>query len=286
MLTNFERVKAILDQLCPALDAKTGKAQNLIQLALGFLGREYRKIWNPAEKHIDYSNEDCQAAYIYEYVGANANLIYSALCDAGGMAHAIFQQARVEVACVGGGPGTELIGIFKYMERIGSPTKQLDCTILDHHAAWANSWPATVSTAPAGVTVNVNYEPLQMNNPSGWYTFTGFPAADLITFSYSLSEVWRYNGDGRVTSCLNSIISSARSGALLIYSDNAGASFDPHADRDLMGSADLQLLNRSDYKHMLVGADEDKAVLNPYKDWLGPTVKLTGKATTLALLRK
>jgi hypothetical protein len=287
VLTNFERVKIILNQICPALDAKTGNAQGLMKAEIDALRQEYPRISIKSAPPIDYTDRARQAAYMYVYAVANADLIYSALALSGKPVRQIFEQEQVKVACVGGGPGTELLGIFKFMERIKAPTRALRCSIFDHHADWQNVLPITASTAPEGLTVGIAFESLQMNQTCDWCSLGSFQEADLVTFSYALSEAWRYNADGRITGCIDSIVSSMKSGSVILYSDNRGVPCDANMERDLAGRSDLKLLHRNDYTHMLIGSDEEKSVLQAYTDWLGGREsKRTGHATTASFVKK
>lgn len=281
MLTTFERVKAILDQLCPPMDVPVGQAQVRVKAQLKALGGEYPQIWNGARAAVDYSDPACHAAYIFKYVTANAELVYKALWQARAEILAIMNKPVLTIACVGGGPGTELFALFKFLERVAHKVSKVRCIILDHHPAWAAAHEALISTRPAGVEVEIELVQMHLTDP------TTVPAgriaeADLLTFSYSLSEAWRYNAatSNAVDKTVQAIIGAVKIGALIIYSDNAGPHFDPSFEREFLGRIDLRQIDRNDYTHMLIGGDEQMDTLKEYKDWLDMRPKLTGKATT------
>ena len=53
-------------------------------------------------------------AYIYKYATANANTVFDTIINIDQLKK-IFDQENVKIACVGGGPGSDLLGIYKYV---------------------------------------------------------------------------------------------------------------------------------------------------------------------------
>lgn len=284
MQTNFERVKTILDQLTPALDTPVGQAQTRMRAHLSALSTEYPQIWNGQRPAVDYSDPACQAAYIFKYVVANADLIYQSLWASGNTASEICKRQSVTIACVGGGPGTELLALFKYLERIKYPTKHVRCIMLDHYPAWTETFAAVLSTKPGWLNVDVEFAQMQLTDPATVQPHL-IAVADLVTFSYSLSEAWRYNSAGAVTASVDAILTAAKSGALIVYSDNAGAHFDPHMERDIRGRVDLTQIASENHTHMLIGSEEQMDTVKAYRDWLDMRPKLTGRATTATFVK-
>lgn len=284
MPTNFERVKMILDKLCPALPQPD--AAKLMQTRLNSLSASYPRITNPNLEPIDYSDPATQAAYLYKYVVANAALVARTLWSSAKVGKQIFQRPKVRIACIGGGPGTELIGVFKYLDHVFPRVKEIDCIILDHHPTWQAVWPVVASTAPTGVSVSVQYERLDMRAASGWFDSPGFLEADVFTFSYSLSEAWRYNENGGLSALIDTIVSSAAAGSLFIYCDNSGGAFDPNFQREFGDRPDLAVLSESRLDHMLIDGEEESSVLAGYREWVGGNAtKMTGEATIVAMVK-
>jgi len=280
LLTTFERVKSILDQLCPPLDEPAGQAQIRMKAHLARLTEEYPCIWDGTRAAVDYGDPACHAAYIFKYVTANAELIYKALWAARLEANDIFANPSINMVCVGGGPGTELYALFKYLERVEHQVEQVNCLILDHYPAWIEAHRALLATKPANVQIAIEYAQMQLADPAT-VPEASIAAADLLTFSYSLSESWRYNASsgGGVNRAVQAILGAVKAGALVLYSDNAGPHFDPNMEREFLNRVDLRQIERADYTHMLVGADEQMDTVKEYKAWLDMRPKLTGKAT-------
>ncbi|TPG42677.1 hypothetical protein EAH79_02040 [Sphingomonas koreensis] len=286
MLTTFERVKAILDQLCPPLDVPVGQAHTRLKAQLLALGSEYPRIYDGSRKSVDYSDPACHAAYVFKYLTANASLIYRALIDAEAAKYQIFAKQSITMVCVGGGPATELAALFKYLERVTNGVAHVRCVILDHYPAWTTVYEALLATKPASIEVEIQHVAMQLTDPTT-VPLERIAEADLLTFSYSLSEAWRYNaatGDA-VNRSVQAIVGAVPPGALIIYADNAGPHFDPNMEREFVGRFDLSQIDRTDHTHMLVDSDEQMDTVKGYKDWLDMRPKLTGKATTAVFVK-
>ena len=247
------------------------------------LSGDYPQIWNAKIKAIDYSAPECHIAYAYTYMAANADLIFSLLRASGEPAKNLLSKSVVKVVSVGGEPGTEMLGIFKFNEHYKLPAKDIQCLIYDHNAPWCAFWPTVAKIAPAGVTASIGQSALSLTDPDSIDDVASISNADVITFSYSLSEAWRYDEEGKVSATVKKILDAAKAGSLILYSDNAGEHFDPHMAKAFCERADLQMIAREDRDHMLVGRDEESSVLAEYTKWLnGRRSKLTGHATLVA----
>jgi len=284
MQTNFERVRMMLDQLCPQF----GLNGQQLATALATLSAGYGSLAKGTNL-IDYSSAATQAAYVYKYVPAHADLIYRELQASRERVRHVFEQPVVNLLCVGGGPGTELLGVLKFKERLPAGGGQLRCRIWDRNAPWEAVIAAAAATAPAQIGVTANFDTFDWQFAGEWDAAAAVGDTDVLTLSYTLSEVWRFNGNGAVSANLNRIICALKPGAVLVYSDNSGQAFDPHFEANLLNRDDLTLLNRTDHTHMLVGSDEQMSDVADYRTWMGSgygtMCKLTGQATCAAFIK-
>ena len=53
---------------------------------------------------------------------------------------ALLERGSPEVACLGGEPGSDLLGILKYMMQADVSETSLTCYIFDKERAWGDSW--------------------------------------------------------------------------------------------------------------------------------------------------
>lgn len=282
MPTCFERVVAVLNALGPQLPQN---AQPAVSAALTTLRAAYRGLQNPGLAPIDYADITTQTAYVFGYLGANADLINRALCLDHAASQRVLNQPAVRIVAVGGGPGTELVGIYKYLDRHRCTCQRIEYLALDHHPTWQNLWPGVISTQPEGVTTTIAQVPFTIQGHIDGAALEAIAAADIVTFSYSLSETWRYGANGQVALTLDQIILALRPGALVLYSDNGGPNFDPHLDANFSQRQDITVLGH-DRLSQMVGNDEEKSVLNQWSEWIkNGSPKLKGDAT-ISLMEK
>jgi hypothetical protein len=172
------------------------------------------------------------------------------------------------------------------MERLPHPAPLISCRIWDHYQPWEIAVSAAAQTAPATIAVDTAFAYFDWLHVGPWDVAAAVGDANVLTLSYALSEVWRYNAGNAVSFNLDRIIGALQPGAVVLYSDNSGPCFDPHVEAHLFGRADLALLNRHVHDHMLIGPDEQAAVNNAYRQLMGAgegtMPKLRGKATSAA----
>ena len=73
----------------------------------------YSKNENP-----DYSSDTQKFCYLYKYSVAHGYYIYSTLKRVGPKIPSVFSRNPTRIACIGGGPGTEIIGLARYLREI------------------------------------------------------------------------------------------------------------------------------------------------------------------------
>lgn len=276
--TNFERAKMMLDQMGPQLaDGGAGAVASLKRLS-----GDYAGLTNGGIPPIDYSSPDTHLAYVYSYLVSNASLIYQALRGCHADARAKFGRPVVNIVAVGGGPASEIIGVFKFIEQVAVQPVHINLTILDREPTWAAVWPVAVATAPPGVTVAVHYAPFTFHELPPPALPAAITTADIITFSFTLSEAWRYNQGGVVSQRLGLITGAAPAGSIILYSDNAGPNFDPQIERDLLTRPLVRPLFRERLGHF-IGSDEESSVLGEYRKFFSRSPRWTGDATIAAV---
>ncbi len=114
---------------------------------------------------IDYSDPATRLAYIYKYVTCHSNLVYTRierLSDLGDL----FDNDAVRVVCVGGGPGSDFLGILKYCVEYGKNPK-LKCSLFDREIAWGETWEDVDDKISVGDKLHTRtvYQPLDVQDP-------------------------------------------------------------------------------------------------------------------------
>jgi hypothetical protein len=140
MMTLMQLIKLVLDDAYTAIHvAEEAEKDAMITEELKTLAMEYASLTNTKAPPIDYSDPLKRFAYIYKYTVAHADYIMQ-LIDNSKELGSLFDRKHVEVACLGGGPGSDLLGVLKYMIQAGSKDTCLTCYIFDKERAWGDSW--------------------------------------------------------------------------------------------------------------------------------------------------
>jgi hypothetical protein len=264
--TTFERVKAALDILVPrAAKLVGGSADELIgkhcrALRLAYQGRLLLQGREP----VDYSRPTTQLAYLYRTVPAHADWVCQALATAPHAVQKLLATGHVKVACVGGGPGSDMLGIVKYAEDFGYPKTSFEFVVLDREIGW--NTPRGILAHLLGPKVSQIHQHLDLTEAGNWTPNWDFQDADIFTFIFSLSEVWCYNASGAVTEFLKRVVRHAKPGALFIYVDNGGNNFPQIIDQQVGGLPRLKLIGSRDNPQMRLRTSERRDTLEvPYK---------------------
>ena len=153
---------------------------------------------------IDYEDSLCRIGYLYRHGAANASLFETVLLQSGALAGDFLGTSprTLNVCAGGGGPGTELLGLAKYLIRDPDDMPhEIDFTVLDNISEWADTWDPLADEvkdyvkthfavdgikppviAPAFLTFDVL-------DPSSYQNYQHrFKKADIVVFNYLFSE--------------------------------------------------------------------------------------------------
>lgn len=261
MPTNFERVKTALDELVPrAARLVRGSVEELIGKRCGELRRAYRgRLLEEGREPVDYSRPTTQLAYLYRSLPAHANWVYQALETVPTTLSRLLGRGELKVACIGGGPGADMLGVAKYAEDHSRATVPLEFIILDREIGWRTPRNAVAKTLRRNVTQI--HQHLDLTEAGHWTPNWDFSDADLFTFSFCLSEVWCYNASGVVTDFLRQLVRRAKRGALFLYVDNGGENFTELIEEEFGTLPRLERIGSRDNEQMRLSYSERRDVL-------------------------
>lgn len=182
----FEVVKNTLDILYDKLPAKT--RDDDIQLELKQLSDSYKGL--KVGGTIDYSKPATQFAYLYCYVTSHANTTYELLLkeEESSQLVSIFNQEEVNVVCLGGGPGSDLLGLIKFME-VHKKKAKLVCAIYDKEKNWQDTWQCVFKGFKASFPCKIGFRYLDVYKHTVSECHAKSENVDLYTMSFLLSEV-------------------------------------------------------------------------------------------------
>lgn len=153
---------------------------------------------------ISYSDALCRLGYLYRHATANATLFQRVL-EASPELRAKVKAAnagKLHVCAVGGGPGTELLGLAKFlMNKSKSIPRKITFTVLDRVPEWAETWKQLADATEDELrtvladdkveppTVAPMFLPLEVLDAKSYASFAyQFSDADVVVFNYLFSE--------------------------------------------------------------------------------------------------
>jgi hypothetical protein len=88
----------------------------------------------------------------------------------------------VNLSCVGGGPGSDLLGVLKYVSNLKNPPV-LRCHLLDGENAWADAWSDVDQKLQSLSTISTYFLPMNVCDPPNWKLHSKYLQADLFTMN-------------------------------------------------------------------------------------------------------
>jgi hypothetical protein len=287
-MTIFELVKLALDDLYDeGCQQYGGQIDSKIKERMAYLSECYRHLSLSDRSPINYKDPATRFAYTYTHVAAHGDYIVQALKELrANLDEPIFTNSTLRLTCVGGGPGSDVVGVLKYLAdyRKHENVEKLTCYLLDGEQAWADTWPELGEKINSDVSINVHFQKLDVNEPDSWSAQKKFLKANLFTLSYFVSEVQSLD-KGTITEFWQKLFDEAISGAIFLYVDNGSHIFNAYFDKQWASRGDMKCLIKTDNVARTPSHSEQKSELADYEQKFGKSPKL--KATiSLRVLRK
>lgn len=184
-----------------------------------------------------YDDPVCRTAYFYRYVPANANLFEIALKrspDLEKFIHDRFEEeSELKVCAFGGGPGTELLGLAKYLvyELKKGPPVAISFTLLDHVEEWAETWHILEQEIKGFLrhnfgkpqnwpfTVNRSFLPFDITSLDRFGNVKQLFGQDLYAMNYVVSEIFDPEALKSLKKVLKAMVDSAPVGSKIVIAD-------------------------------------------------------------------
>ena len=252
----FQLIHTVLDELYQAIPGAEKEKDASIQGMLRDLSHGFAKL--TTENKISYCDPATRFAYICRYVTSHSNLVYQRIKCTPTLTK-LFKKSEVHVSCVGGGPGSDLLGLLKYVsEHHNCPT--LRCHLLDGENAWADAWSDVDQKLQAPCKISTYFLPMDVCSPASWRLHSKYLSADLFTLIYFMSEVYCRRSENQPY--FDHLFGKMKKGALLLYVDNNSSYFYDWFD-GLAKKHAVEILE-SEEVQMGMTADEEKKDLGKY----------------------
>ena len=249
-MTLFELVKTTLDELyaqgLEEYDDETA-LDTSVKERKRHLSASYRQLHNSARQPIDYGDPATRLAYVHSYVATHGDYMIQVL-DLLRQAldvERLFEGDTLRVSCIGGGPGSDILAVLKYLdEHQEEPTQKVVCYLLDREQAWAETWAEIDDSLAGRLRLKTNYQMLDVTDPQTWSQQRSSLKADLFILSYFVSEVYVYAD--KVTPFFENLLEKAKPGAMILYVDNDYDAFHQYFDSVCLRSGWDSLLSASE----------------------------------------
>ncbi len=243
---------------------------------------------------LHYNDPLCRFAYLYTYVGAHANLVDNAFYRFNSLGDFVENKLQggqtLHICSLGGGPGSELLGFVKFIERVGHPKSRVDLsfTLIDTIPEWDETWHALVqgmeetfktkygaSRRDWPIVVHRSFLPLNLTRLDDFKHFAArFKEIEIFILNHTVSELLAYKDDLRKV--FNNLVERAPDGTYFLFIDR-----NQQPVLDLVNS----LLNNSELvsfetkiENKNMDGDEQKSDLGRWYSSMGRDPKLTWKA--------
>ena len=252
----FQLIKSVLDESYNEIPGTEAERDKAVKEQLEALSEEYTKLTEQGS--LDYSLPARRFAYIYCYTTCHANLVYNAICRCSALG-AMFNAEQLKVACIGGGPGSDFLGILKYCLR-NNKRPRIKCQILDRDVAWSESWADVDDKIGASLPISTSQHPLDVSDESKWRTFKKHFDSDFFTLIYFMSEVFALREQAEAY--FAELFSRPSSGSKMLFVDNNSNSFVNWFDHLCHSNGWRQLYVNAGT--IVIDYSEEKTDLEPY----------------------
>ncbi len=287
-MTIFQLVKIALDSLYAEAVALYGaEADAKITEQIPYLSKSYGELNLPDRKPVNYKDPATRFAYVYKYVASHGDYVVQVLnAMRMELQGPIFTSDSIRVSCVGGGPGSDIIAVLKYLDdrKDTEKVKKVTCYLLDREQAWADTWTELDDSLKTDLLLHANFQPLDVTDPESWAHQKKFLQADLFTMSYFVSEVKGLDKAGIVSKFWQTLFHEAKPGALFLYDDNGHDAFNTYFDGQWK-KAGLKCVVEATNQMVWPSYSEQKSDLGDYLTKFGQQPKLR-TPLTYRVLRK
>lgn len=192
----------------------------------------------------------------------------------------LFSDGVARLTCIGGGPGSDILGTLRYLQVMASTEKveKLVCHLLDREQAWEDTWTEVENHLDTCIALNTNFQPLDVTNVASWQSQKEFLQADVFTLSYFVSEVKVLDVHGAVSAFWKTLFAEAKSGAIFVYNDNGGGKFASYFD-EFWKAEKLKPLLVKDNAVMTASGIKQSSELAFYSSKLNHSPKLKAKVS-------
>jgi hypothetical protein len=259
----FEIVETVLNDMYKWIKIENEREKDLqIKVAKGVF-RQYFKELHKTNR-IDYSDPVYRFIYLLTYVTCHADLVCQAISSCKEL-QSLFDAKRVQITSIGGGPGSELLGILKYLERHEKNTF-LKFNLYDKQTGWNECWDDIEDKLEEELRMTVHPEAFDITDQESWQGKHKFLESDLFTMVFFMSEV--FSVKEKAEPFFLNLFENAKPGAMFLFIDNSTAMFYEWFD-EMISRYPIDVIKRGVNHDARVDINEDKQALKVYWEKFG-----------------
>lgn len=173
----------------------------------------------------DYGSDVKKFCYLFKYSVSHGYYIFQALKE---VAKAIkpspFSRNPTRIACIGGGPGTELIGIARYIREKEPDAKprEIKVTIFDKEKSWKAACERILNCVKGDINISFKFVEFDATDPAT-YSNIDFSKFHFVMANFFLSEIRKAKIVGKTASFWKHLFVSLGDGKVFLAVDFADA---------------------------------------------------------------
>jgi hypothetical protein len=218
----------------------------------------------------DFSDPATRFGYVFRYVPAHAHWIYELISESKA-ARAVFEEGKARVTCLGGGPGSDVVGMLKYLDENDISCK-LFVELIDGCEAWKATWSDLAYQIEWDDGLHTDYVIHDVGDHESWESPSKIEKADLITVSFFASEVFHLD---TAKDYLATMLGRAKSGALVLVIDNRTSEVYRMMD-SIASDAGYETLLADEGTAKIYDSGERLDIVKDFADKFGKKSRLTG----------
>ena len=163
-----------------------------------------REYWRD-EPDIQYDDPLCRLGYLYMNAPVNATLLEKVLIESDDLRRIIrgCSQGILNICSMGGGPGTELLGITKFFLQHQTivPPRKIGFTVIDNVQEWSDTWTQLAEASEEELRTSLVLDDIELPTIADHFLsfdvldstnygnfLAQFSKIDMVVFNYLFSE--------------------------------------------------------------------------------------------------
>ncbi|MGD2250610.1 MAG: hypothetical protein PVF58_19620 [Candidatus Methanofastidiosia archaeon] len=256
----FEIVGNVIEsEIQGLISERNQKRRSIINEIAKHAKKMHDKYYDPAKPRNEFREPCCRIAYLYKYVTVNARAIEHIFYNSRELKKRILriqkEKGEVGVCALGGGPGTELLGLSKWVERESLREDEFkikfDFVNFDRVKQWGTSWKYMknkirdrfrkkfgISDIDWPFRCEGDFYPLDVDETQDYSNLAPYFSDDIYIISYFISEIYEISKNFR--NLFNKIVSYAPDRSKFIFIERGETRWQPVIE-GLANSANISI---------------------------------------------